>query len=339
MPARRASSTLVMRPSCLKLRQDAPVDGIEHRQFGWAQASSCSSRAACKLGCDFMPASGFLPPCAKLSWHATWRRKLSSLVTGCRAPPERLYRARPTPISRTLTSADAAMPRDHPHAAADHRRPAPPATPPRSTPPAPACQPMLVGRDAAGRPAHHHQRTSRTIPGFAHGGPGAVADGADGSDRPSPCRHARSCEDIMIVSVDFSTRAVPLPWEIRATRIRGRQRGDRHRRPGALAWGWKANWRLQGVRRLGLRHLRRLLLPRQARWPSMGGGNTAVEEALYPDPPRQRGSRVIHRRPRDCGRRKSFSSDCSRNPKIKVVWNNVVERGHRRRHAAHRGPA
>ena len=95
----------------------------------------------------------------------------------------------------------------------------------------------------------------------------------------------------IVTEVDLSVRA--LPPHLRQRRRLDRRRADRrHRRPGALA---RARQRapLLGLRRLGLRHLRRLLLPRQAgggrgrRQHGRRGGALPLEARLqgHPDPP------------------------------------------------------
>ena len=78
----------------------------------------------------------------------------------------------------------------------------------------------------------------------------------------------------------------------------------------------------------------------------VGGGNTAVEEALYLS---QMASRVtlIHRRDR-LRAEKVLQDRLFRNPKVTVLWNRVVEeilgrraaaRGHRAAPARRRGAA
>ena len=80
-----------------------------------------------------------------------------------------------------------------------------------------------------------------------------------------------------INEVDFKPAAVHPQGRLRHLHLR---RADhRHRRLGQVPRA-AVGAGVHGARRLGLRHLRRLLLPRPGR-AVIGGGNTAVEEALY----------------------------------------------------------
>ena len=110
---------------------------------------------------------------------------------------------------------------------------------------------------AAGRPAHHHHRR-RKLPGLRRCHPGAVAHGADA--RPGGARRHRSRH-----GPDLQGRfeAAPLRAQGRVRRHLYLRRADHlHRRPGALA-RHPLGRELQRLRRLGLRHLRRLLLQGQ----------------------------------------------------------------------------
>ncbi len=124
------------------------------------------------------------------------------------------------------------------------------------------CRPRHAGSGPdpghpARRPAHHHHRR-RELPGLRRGHPGPVADGADaeaGRARRHQGHH-RSCEQ-------GRPRAPAVPARMRFRRpLSGGQPDHRDRRAGALA-GASLRAEVQGLRRLRLRHLRRLLLSQQ----------------------------------------------------------------------------
>ncbi len=112
-------------------------------------------------------------------------------------------------------------------------------------------------RRAGRRPAHHHHRR-RELSGLRRGDPGPLADGADG-EAGRACRHAarrRPCDPARPV-------AAPVPAGVRLRRGLPRRRGRaRDRRAGALARS-SLRAEIQGLRRVGLRDLRWLLLSRQ----------------------------------------------------------------------------
>ena len=112
-------------------------------------------------------------------------------------------------------------------------------------------------RRAGRRPAHHHDRRGE-LSGLRRGDPGPLADGADG-EAGRACRHAarrRPCDQAR-------SQAAPVPHRMRQRRrLSRRRRGARDRRAGALARP-SVRAEVQGLRRFGLRHLRRLLLSRQ----------------------------------------------------------------------------
>ena len=115
-------------------------------------------------------------------------------------------------------------------------------------------------------------------PGFADADPGPLADGADGGAGRA-CRHPhrRTTSSPRSISPHRPFRCLGDSGDA----IPGRRGHHRHRRAGALArpgLGAAA----AGARRLRLRHLRRLLLPRQA-----GGGGRRRQH-------RGRGSAVPH---------------------------------------------
>ena len=126
------------------------------------------------------------------------------------------------------------------------------------------CRPRQSGAGrhpgpAAGRPDDHHHRR-RELSGLRRGHPGPLADGADGAAGRALRRRAA-------VRPRHRRRPVgpPVPGPARRRRHLHRRRPDRrHRCPGALA-GAGQRAALLRRRRLGLRHLRRVLLPRQAR--------------------------------------------------------------------------
>ena len=160
-------------------------------------------------------------------------------------------------------------------------------------------------RPAARRPAHDHHRRGE-LPGLRRRDPGPLADGADG--RPRPRMSAPRSSTTSSWRSISRIRAVPLPW--RLGRPLPRPIGDhRDRRAGALA---RPAFRdaAAGRRRLRLRHLRRVLLPRQA-----GRGGRRRQHrgrgGALPHPPR----RARHADPsprRAAGREDPAASGCSR---------------------------
>ncbi len=130
------------------------------------------------------------------------------------------------------------------------------------------CRPGAAGSGAdrghpAGRPADHHHRCGE-LSGLRRRDPGTLADGPDAGP-------GRACGD----RTDQRRRAergpvaAAVPPEAGFRRRNPRRDPDhRHRRPGQVA-GPAVRAKVPGLRRVGLRHLRRLLLPRQDR---SGGG-------------------------------------------------------------------
>ena len=117
-------------------------------------------------------------------------------------------------------------------------------------------------RPAAGRPADDHHRC-RELSGLRRPDPGPLADGAD-AEAGRACRH----RDRQRHRHRGRPRRAAVPAEGRFRhRIHLRRADHRDRRAGQMA-GHPQRAAFQGFRRLGLRHLRRLLLPRQGR----GGG-------------------------------------------------------------------
>ena len=115
-------------------------------------------------------------------------------------------------------------------------------------------------------------------PGLRRRHPGPVADGADARRRPS--MSAPQIVNDHIIAVDLSRRPFRLNGD--SGEIYTLRRADhRHRRPGQVA-GPADRAEVQGLRRLGLRHLRRLLLQE----PRGGGGRRRQH--------RRRGGAVPH---------------------------------------------
>ena len=118
-------------------------------------------------------------------------------------------------------------------------------------------EPVLDSGHPARRPAHHHHRRGK-LSGLRRRHPGPVADGADGeagarmsAPRSSP------------ISSPSSSWPAAVPPDLRQRRrLSRRNRHSRHRRAGALA-RHALGRKVQGLWRLGLRDLRRLLLSRQ----------------------------------------------------------------------------
>ena len=118
-------------------------------------------------------------------------------------------------------------------------------------------EPIMIRGVAGRRPAHHHDRRGE-LSGLRRGDPGPVADGADG-EAGRACRHAARRRPRHQARPD----AAPVPARMRLGDVYlADARRARDRRAGALA---RASVRaeVQGLRRLGLRDLRRLLLSRQ----------------------------------------------------------------------------
>ena len=113
----------------------------------------------------------------------------------------------------------------------------------------------------ARRPAHHHHRR-RKLSRLPRRHPGPLADGAD-ADAGRACRRADGVGPYR----RGRPVAAPVPAERRQRRLSWRHAGDRHRRPGEMAQP-AVRGAYEGQGRLGLRDLRRLLLPRQE-----GGGD------------------------------------------------------------------
>jgi hypothetical protein len=130
----------------------------------------------------------------------------------------------------------------------------------------------------ARRTAHDHHRC-RELSGLRRRHPGAVADGPDA--RPGrACRHRDRHRPHRRGRRD----PAPVPADGRFGRhLHLRRAHHRHGRPGELA-GAAQRGDVQGLRRVGLRHLRRVLLPRQegrgGRRRQHGGGGSAVPDPL-----------------------------------------------------------
>ncbi len=123
-------------------------------------------------------------------------------------------------------------------------------------------------------------------------------------------------------TADLSARPFRLTGDVAQLHLRCPH--HRHRRdrqvPGPAVGG-----EIPRPRGLGLRHLRRILLPRPARR-GVGGGNTAVEEALYLSHIAQHVT-LVHRRDR-LRAEKILQDRLFREVeagKMSVVWNHTVD--------------
>ena len=137
-------------------------------------------------------------------------------------------------------------------------------------------------------------------------------------------RQARKCRrrDRLdtVNGVDFGTRLFYRQIGFRR-RLSRRLRDHMHRRASPLA-GTGRRTDLQRARRFRLRHLRRVF-HREKEVCVVGGGNTAVEEALYLAGVCSKVT-LIHRR--DSLRAEKILQDrLRRNEKIEMVWDSVVE--------------
>ena len=110
---------------------------------------------------------------------------------------------------------------------------------------------------SARRPDHHHHRRGE-LSRLCRRHPGSMADGAD-AEAGRACRHAAVTDHVS--KVHLSERPFRIECDS-GDRYHRRQRDHRDRRAGALA-GIAVRAEVQGLWRLRLRHLRRLLLSRQ----------------------------------------------------------------------------
>ena len=141
------------------------------------------------------------------------------------------------------------------------------------------CRPRDAQADPdPGHPARrsddHHDRR-RELSGLCRRHPGPLADGAD-AEAGRACRHRDSHRP----REQGRPLAAAVPARMRQRRRLSRRRADRrHRRAGALARS-AVRTEVQGLWRLRLRHLRRLLLSRQGsdrdRRRQHGGRGSAV---------------------------------------------------------------
>ena len=171
-------------------------------------------------------------------------------------------------------------------------------------------------RRPAGRADDHHLRR-RELSRLRRGDPGPVADGADarpgrGRRHGDGQRHHRQRRSVAAGRKSASATAARSP---------GRDRDHLHRRAGEMA-GPAVGAEIPGQRRFRLRHLRRVLLPRQG---SRGcrrrqhGGRGSLFLTNFASK-----VTVVHRRD-DSAPRRSCRSACSAIRRSSVVWDSAVD--------------
>ena len=181
-----------------------------------------------------------------------------------------------------------------------------------------------------GRPAHDHERR-RELPGLSRGRPGPGDDGATSARRrsasaPSSSRTTSraSTSPTQPLRVSVGDEEYLAETVIVATGANARQLGLESRAAAA------------GPRRVLLRGLRRRLLPRASEVVVVGGGDSAMEEAIFLTKFATKVT-VVHRR--DEFRASQIMLDRARaNAKIEFLTPYVVDGGARRGRQAHRRP-